>query len=133
MPRYTIHHSTITICVCYVLAALCLLSQNSTFAQIHNGAFSLSPKQVKPGDAFDFDLTPHLKQGANVIALFVSMEKIPAVQPMGEAVTVNLTASKVRSLSKGMFGPFTSGFDNRSYDLHGIWQPVRLVIRGSAK
>lgn len=83
---------------------------------------------------FDFDLTPHLKKGSNLIALFVSMEKIPAsLFPMGEAVTVNLTASKVRSLSKGMFGPFTSGLGNHSYDLHGIWQPVRLVVRDSAK
>jgi len=45
------------------------------------------------------------KKGANFIAVFVSMEKIPAsVLPMGEAVTVNLTASKVRSLRKGCSG-----------------------------
>ena len=82
---------------------------------------------------FSFDLTPHLKPGTNLFALYVSMEKIPAsTLSMGEAVTVNLTASKVRSLSKGMYGPLAPGFDNRSYDLHGIWQPVRLVVRGAA-
>jgi hypothetical protein len=82
---------------------------------------------------FSCDLTPHLKPGTNLFALYVSMEKIPAsTLSTGEAVTVNLTASKVRSLSKGMYGPLSPGFDNRSYDHHGIWQPVRLVIRGSA-
>ena len=90
----------------------------------HTGMFS----------RFSFDLTPHLKAGRNVFALFVSMEKIPpSTLSMGEAVTVNLTASKVRSLSKGMYGPLSPGFDNRAYDLHGIWQPVRLVVRGGAK
>src|SRR2546430_1886920 len=68
MPRYTIHHSTITICVCYVLAALCLLSQNSTFAQIHNGAFSLSPKQLKPGASFDLPGEGLYKPGYAIIA-----------------------------------------------------------------
>jgi hypothetical protein len=89
----------------------------------HTGMFS----------RFSFNLTPHLKPGTNLFALYVSMEKIPAsTLSMGEAVTVNLTASKVRSLSKGMYGPLAPGFDNRSYDLHGVWQPVRLVIRGAA-
>jgi hypothetical protein len=82
---------------------------------------------------FEFDLSPHLKAGTNLISLYVSMERIPKSDlAMGEAVTVNLTASKVRSLSKGMFGPLAPGFDNRSYDLHGIWQPVRLLVRGTA-
>ncbi len=89
----------------------------------HTGMFS----------RFAFDLTPHLKPGTNLLAAFVSMEKIPLSDlAMGEAVTVNLTASKVKSLSKGMFGPLAPGFQNRDYDLHGIWQPVRLVARGSA-
>jgi hypothetical protein len=89
----------------------------------HSGMFS----------RFSFDLTPHLKPGTNLFALYVSMEKIPASNlSMGEAVTVNLTVSKVRSLSKGMYGPLAPGFDNHGYDLHGIWQPVRLVIRGQA-
>jgi hypothetical protein len=89
----------------------------------HTGMFS----------RFGFDLTPHLKPGTNLIAAFVSMEKIlPSDLAMGEAVTVNLTASKVRSLSKGMFGPLSPGFQNRDYDLHGIWQAVHLVVRGSA-
>ena len=34
------------------------------------------------------------------------------------------------TMSKGMFGPLAN-FDNRA-DLHGIWQPVRLVVRGRA-
>jgi hypothetical protein len=89
----------------------------------HTGMFS----------RFSFDLTPHLKPGRNLLAVFVSMEKIPPSSlSMGEAVTVNLTASKVRSLSKGMYGPLSPGFDNRAYDLHGIWQPVKLVVRGAA-
>lgn len=89
----------------------------------HTGMFS----------RFSFDLTSHLKPATNLFALYVAMEKIPAsTLSMGEAVTVNLTASKVRSLSKGMYGPLAPGFDNRSYDLHGIWQPVRLVVRGQA-
>jgi hypothetical protein len=89
----------------------------------HTGMFS----------RFGFDLTPHLKPGTNLIAAFVSMERIPSSDlAMGEAGTVNLTASRVRSLSKGMFGPLSPGFDNRGYDLHGIWQPVRLVVHGSA-
>lgn len=82
---------------------------------------------------FSFDLTPHLKAGRNLLAVYVSMEKTPANStPLGEAVTVNLTASKVLTMSKGMFGPLSPGFPNRAYDLHGIWQPVRLVVRGDA-
>lgn len=83
---------------------------------------------------FGFDLTPHLKAGRNLLAVYVSMEKTPANStPLGEAVTVNLTASKVLTMSKGMFGPLSPGFPNRAYDLHGIWQPVRLEIHGDAK
>ncbi len=90
----------------------------------HQGMFS----------RFSYDLTPHLKVGENLLAVFVSMEKIPPSSlTMGEAVTVNLTASKVRSMSKGMFGPLSPNADNRAYDLHGIWQPVKLVVRGAAK
>jgi hypothetical protein len=80
------------------------------------------------------DLTRHLKPGKNLLAVFVSMEKIPPQQlQLGEAVTVNLTSSKVMTMSKGMFGPLSPNADNRAYDLHGIWQPVRLVVRGGAK
>ncbi|MCU1288575.1 MAG: lacZ 5 [Acidobacteria bacterium] len=90
----------------------------------HTGMFS----------RFQFDLTPHLKTGKNLLAVWVSMEKIPvSTVSLGTAVTVNLTASKVLSLSKGMFGPLTPVDDNRAYDLHGIWQPVRLTVRGAAK
>jgi hypothetical protein len=90
----------------------------------HTGMFS----------RFSFDLTPNLKAGKNLLAVWVSMEKIPvSTVSLGTAVTVNLTASKVLSLSKGMFGPLTPVDDNRAYDLHGIWQPVRLVVRGAAK
>jgi len=90
----------------------------------HTGMFS----------RFEFDLTPNLKAGENLLAIWVSMEKIPvSTVSLGTAVTVNLTASKVLSLSKGMFGPLTPVDDNRAYDLHGIWQPVRLAIHGAAK
>lgn len=90
----------------------------------HTGMFS----------RFAYDLTPNLKAGKNLLAVFVSMEKIPvSTVSLGTAVTVNLTASKVLSLSKGMFGPLTPVDDNRAYDLHGIWQPVRLSIHGAAK
>jgi hypothetical protein len=97
---------------------------NGKFLGEHKGMFS----------RFSYDLTPHLKAGENLIAVFVSMEKIPpSTLSMGEAVTVNLTASKVMSMSKGMFGPLSPNADNRAYDLHGIWQPVKLVVRGVAK
>lgn len=90
----------------------------------HTGMFS----------RFAFDLTSHLKAGKNLLAVFVSMEKIPvSTVSLGQAVSVNLTASKVLSLSKGMFGPLTPVADNRAYDLHGIWQSVRLTIHGAAK
>lgn len=90
----------------------------------HTGMFS----------RFAYDLTPNLKVGKNLLAVWVSMEKIPvSTVSLGTAVTVNLTASKVLSLSKGMFGPLTPVDDNRAYDLHGIWQPVRLSIHGAAK
>ena len=89
----------------------------------HKGMFS----------RFDYDLTPSLKAGENLIAVFVSMEKVPpASLSMGSAVTVNLTASKVKSMSKGMYGPLWPSTNNRDYDLHGIWQPVKLVVRGNA-
>jgi beta-galactosidase len=90
----------------------------------HDGMFS----------RFSYDLTPHLKPGKNTLAMWVSMEKIPKTEGnLGEAVTVNLSAAKVISMSKGMFGPLTPNQDNRAYDLYGIWQPVKLVVRGSAK
>ncbi len=90
----------------------------------HDGMFS----------RFEYDLTDHLKPGKNLLAAFVSMEKIPPTKvSLGEAVTVNLTASKILSMSKGMYGPLSPGYPNRAYDLHGIWQPVRLVVTGGAK
>ncbi|MEO6435124.1 MAG: sugar-binding domain-containing protein, partial [Tepidisphaeraceae bacterium] len=83
---------------------------------------------------FAYDLTPHLKPGKNTISMWVSMEKIPPTSGnLGQAVTVNLSAAKVISMSKGMFGPLTPNQDNRAYDLYGIWQPVKLVVRGIAK
>jgi hypothetical protein len=106
------------------VAMQCKAFMNGEPLGVHAGMFS----------RFEFDLTPHLKAGSNLLAIFVSMEKIPPSSlEMGEAVTVNLTASKVKSLSKGMYGPLAPGQENRSYDLHGIWQPVKLVVRGRAK
>nr|MBA3296320.1 hypothetical protein [Acidobacteriota bacterium] len=82
---------------------------------------------------FAYDLTSHLKAGRNTLAVFVSMEKIPSsTLSLGQAVTVNLTASKILTLSKGMFGPLSPDANNRSYDLHGIWQPVKLTVRDGA-
>jgi len=82
---------------------------------------------------FAYDLTPHLKPGRNLLSVFVSMEKIPtSALSLGQAVTVNLTASKILTLSKGMFGPLSPDQNNRSYDLHGIWQPVKLVVRAAS-
>ncbi|HVV01896.1 MAG TPA: glycoside hydrolase family 2 TIM barrel-domain containing protein, partial [Verrucomicrobiae bacterium] len=90
----------------------------------HEGMFS----------RFEFNLTPVLQAGTNILSLFVSMEKIPpSTLSMGQAVTVNLTASKVETMSKGMYGPMAPGFPNRAYDLHGIWQPVRLKVCDRAK
>src|SRR5688500_9628583 len=87
----------------------------------HDGMFS----------RFSYDLTPHLKPGKNTLAMWVSMETIPKTEGnLGEAVTVNLSSAKVISMSKGMFGPLTPNQDNRAYDLYGIWQPVKLVVRG---
>ncbi|HZM04129.1 MAG TPA: glycoside hydrolase family 2 TIM barrel-domain containing protein, partial [Candidatus Saccharimonadales bacterium] len=106
------------------VAMKCKVFCNGRFLGDHQGMFS----------RFDFDLTPNLQPGTNLIAVFVSMEKIAlATLSMGEAVTVNLTASKVKTMSKGMYGPLWPGADNRSYDLHGIWQPVSLVVRGPAQ
>ncbi len=106
------------------VAMICKVYCNGQYLGEHKGMFS----------RFSFELTPHLQGGENHIAVYVSMEKnIPTAQAMGEAVTVNLTASKVLTLSKGMFGPMSPGFDNHSYDLHGIWQPVKLVVRSSGK
>lgn len=97
---------------------------NGKFLGEHAGMFS----------RFEFDLTPHLKAGKNLLAVYVSMEKIPvSTASLGQAVSINLTASKVLSMSKGMFGPLMPVDDNRAYDLHGIWQPVRLTVRGTAK
>ncbi|MGB7158524.1 MAG: glycoside hydrolase family 2 TIM barrel-domain containing protein [Tepidisphaeraceae bacterium] len=90
----------------------------------HDGMFS----------RFSYDLTSHLKPGKNTLAMWVSMEKIPPTSGnLGEAVTVNLSAAKVISMSKGMFGPLTPNQDNRAYDLYGIWQPVKLVVRGPVR
>src|SRR5207248_10976170 len=91
----------------------------------HKGMFS----------RFSYDLTEHLKPGEkNTLCVWVSMEKIPPTSAqLGEAVTVNLSAAKVISMSKGMFGPLSANQDNRAYDLYGIWQPVKLVVRGAAR
>ena len=90
----------------------------------HTGMFS----------RFAYDLTAHMKPGRNELSVFVSMEKLTGTtHPMSEAVTVNLTAAKVMTLSKGMFGPLSPNRPDRDYDLHGIWQPVRLVVRGEGK
>jgi hypothetical protein len=83
---------------------------------------------------FGYDLTPHLKAGKNLLAVHVAMEGIPDTDAqLGQAVTVNLSAAKVISMSKGMFGPLSPRKDNREYDLYGIWQPVKLVVRGGAR
>lgn len=106
------------------VAMKCKVYCNGRLLGGHEGMFS----------RFAFDLTAHLQPGGNQIAVFVSMEKItPSTLSMGQAVTVNLTASKVKTMSKGMYGPFWPDADNRSYDLHGIWQPVSLVARGGAQ
>jgi len=90
----------------------------------HEGMFS----------RFGYDLTPHLRAGKNTLAVWVGMEKIPKTEGnLGEAVTVNLSAAKVISMSKGMFGPLTPNQDNRAYDLYGIWQPVKLRVTGPAR
>lgn len=106
------------------VAMKCKAYCNGDFLGDHAGMFS----------RFSFDLTDHLHRGRNQLDIYVSMEKIPAsTMSMGKAVTVNLTASKVKSMSKGMYGPFWADANNHSYDLHGIWQPVRLVVRGNAQ
>ncbi len=97
---------------------------NGQFLGEHKGMFS----------RFEYDLTPSLKVGENLLVVFVSMEKIPpSTLAMGQAVTVNLTASKVKSMSKGMYGPLWPSANNRDYDLHGIWQPVKLIVRNGAE
>lgn len=105
------------------VAMSCKVSCNGTPLGEHKGMFS----------RFSFDLTPALKPGSNQITVYASMEKVSAsTVPLGQAVTVNLSAAKVVSMSKGMFGPLSPNQDNRAYDLLGIWQPVRLVVRGGA-
>ncbi|MFB3825108.1 MAG: glycoside hydrolase family 2 protein [Bryobacteraceae bacterium] len=90
----------------------------------HTGMFS----------RFAYDVTPELKRGRNVLSMYVSMEKMTgSAHSMGEAVTVNLTAAKAMSLNKGMFGPLSPGHPGRAYDLHGIWQPVRLLVCGEGR
>ena len=69
---------------------------------------------------FAYDLTAHMKPGRNELSVYVSMEKLTGTtHPMSEAVTVNLTAAKVMTLSKGMFGPLSPNRPDRDYDLHG--------------
>lgn len=90
----------------------------------HDGMFS----------RFEAEVTNYVRPGSNTLAVFVSMEKIRANDlDMGQAVTVNLTASKVKSMDKAVFGPMSPGRPNREYDLHGIWQPVRLVCSGAER
>src|SRR3954469_10225869 len=107
------------------VAMQCKTSCNGQLLGEHKGMFS----------RFSYDLTPALKPGQrNELSVWVSMEKIPPTKgELGQAVTVNLSAAKVISMSKGMFGPFTVGQPNRAYDLLGIWQPVKLVVRGGAR
>ncbi len=106
------------------VAMQCKTSINGQLLGEHKGMFS----------RFGYDLTPHLKPGKNELTVWVSMEKIPKTTGnLGEAVTVNLSAAKVISMSKGMFGPLTPNQDNRAYDLYGIWQPAKLVVRGAAR
>lgn len=103
------------------VAMRCQVFWNGVSLGTHNGMFS----------RFEYEVTPYVRPGANILAVFVSMEKIREnTLSMGQAVTVNLTASKVKTMNKAMFGPMSPGRDNREYDLHGIWQPVRLVTRG---
>lgn len=83
---------------------------------------------------FGYDLTPRLRKGRNLLAVYESMENLdPDQTPLGVAVSVNLTMSKIVSMDKAMFGPMSPGQDNRAYDLHGIWQPVRLHVTGPAR
>jgi hypothetical protein len=107
------------------VAMQCKTSINGKELGEHKGMFS----------RFSYDLSEHLKPGeTNELSVWVSMEKIPPTSAqLGQAVTVNLSAAKVVSMSKGMFGPLTPNKDNRAYDLMGIWQPVKLVVRGGAK
>jgi hypothetical protein len=106
------------------VAMKCRTYLNEQLLGEHTGMFS----------RFSYDLTPHWRAGRNVLTVFVSMEKLTgSTHSVSEAVTVNLTAAKVMSLSKGMFGPLTPNRPNREYDLHGIWQPVRLVVRGEGQ
>ncbi len=106
------------------VAMKCKVYCNGHYLGGHQGMFS----------RFSFDLTKHLRPGLNTIAVYDSMEKnYTSTESMGQAVTVNLTASKVKTMSKGMYGPWAVGGSNRSYDLHGIWQPVRLVVRGEGR
>jgi antitoxin (DNA-binding transcriptional repressor) of toxin-antitoxin stability system len=105
------------------VAMTCRTYLNEHLLGEHAGMFS----------RFAYDLTPHLKPGRNVLTMFVSMEKMAgSTHSVSEAVTVNLTAAKVMSMSKGMFGPLTPNRPNRDYDAFGIWQPARLVVRGEA-
>src|SRR5688572_24357053 len=80
------------------VAMKCRTSVNGKQVGEHKGMFS----------RFSYDLTEHLKVGeTNELTVWVSMEKIPPTQgDLGQAVTVNLSAAKVISMSKGMFGPF---------------------------
>jgi beta-galactosidase/beta-glucuronidase len=107
------------------VAMQCKTSCNGKQVGEHKGMFS----------RFAYDLTEHLKPGeTNELTVWVSMEKFPQAEgDLGQAVTVNLSAAKVISMSKGMFGPFTAGQPSRAYDLYGIWQPVKLVVRGPAR
>ena len=104
------------------VAMRCQVFWNGVSLGTHSGMFS----------RFEYEVTKYARPGSNTLAVFVSMEKISANDlDMGQAVTVNLTASKVKTMSKAVFGPMSPGRPNREYDMHGIWQPVRLVCRGS--
>ncbi len=88
------------------VAMTCKVSCNGQLLGEHKGMFS----------RFSFDLTPQLKVGQNVISVYASMEKVPAsTASLGQAVTVNLSAAKVVSMSKGMSSsPLSPNQDNRA-------------------
>lgn len=106
------------------VAMRCKVFCNGQLLGAHEGMFS----------RFGFDVTSVLHAGSNRIDIYDSMEKIAlSSNGMTEAVTVNLTGSKVKTMSKGMYGPMWPMANPHAYDLHGIWQPVRLQVTGDAR
>ena len=106
------------------VAMTCKVYCNGSLLGGHQGMFS----------RFGFDLTPRLHSGGNVVAVFDSMEKIaPSSLSMGQAVTVNLTASKVKTMSKGMYGPLWPGAEQSRlrFARHLAASPPRRARRGA--